>query len=159
MTIEEYPRVTLRVKQMIPQKRAALSNSRYPFSPKKKRVTEVSKPHPSHDNPSSPVEMDKTMEVCGRMEAVVKISQIPNHVETIKNGWKRFKVDAEGQILEMKIRPRAWNKLLRANVEWPLWTATISGKLGPRIKAGFRLLEVAVQVYEKKPKQLEESSS
>jgi len=156
MAIEEQPRVTLRTKQMIPQRRATLSNSRYPFSPRKKRVSEVSKPQTSNNNPSPPLELDETIRVSGKMEAVVKINQIPNHVETIKNGWKRFKIDAEGQVLEMKIRPRAWNKLLRANAEWPLWTATISGKLGPRIKAGFRLLEVAVQVYEKKPKSVDE---
>jgi hypothetical protein len=152
----EQPRVTFRAKQMIPQERATLSNSRYPFSPRKKRASETSKPQTSHNNPSPSMEMDEKIQVSGKMEAVVKISQIPNHVETIKNGWKRFKIDAEGQILEMKIRPRAWNKLLRANAEWPLWTATISGKLGPRIKAGFRLLEVTVQVYEKKVKTADE---
>ena len=38
-----------------------------------------------------------------------------------------------------------------------MWVASITGKMGPRIKEGFELLEVGVQVYEKKPKEPSES--
>ncbi|OQY54713.1 MAG: hypothetical protein DRR08_22070 [Candidatus Parabeggiatoa sp. nov. 2] len=97
----------------------------------------------------SPVRMPKTP---GRLEVNIKITELPNWVETIKRGWRRFCVNVEGQVVEIKVRPKAWEKLLKANEEYPMWMASITGKMGTRIKNGFALLEPAVQVYERKPK-------
>lgn len=85
----------------------------------------------------------------GRLEVNIKITELPNWVETVKRGWQRLCINAEGQIIEMKVRPRIWNKLLQANEKYPSWMASITGKMGSRIKNGFVLLEPAVQIYER----------
>lgn len=86
----------------------------------------------------------------GRLEVNIKISDLPNWRETIKRGWHLVHINADGQIVRMKIRPRIWNKLLHASQEYPMWVASITGKMGQRIKNGFELMEPAIQVYEKK---------
>jgi len=96
---------------------------------------------------ASVLRMPKTQ---GRLEVHIKITEMPNWVETGKRGWKKLCINAEGQIIEMKVRPRIWNKLLEANNNYPSWMASITGKMGHRIKNGFVLLEPAVQIYEKK---------
>jgi hypothetical protein len=103
----------------------------------------------------STIKIPKTQ---GKLEINIKISQLPNWVETVKRGWQRFCVNADGQIVQMLVRPRVWNKLQQANEEYPVWVANITGKMGPRIKDGFVLLEPAIQVYEKKPKEKEQES-
>jgi len=85
----------------------------------------------------------------GKLEVNIKISELPNWVETIKRGWYRLCINADGQIVQMVVRPKVWNKLLQANEEYQMWVANITGKMGPRIKDGFVLLEPAIQVYEK----------
>ena len=86
----------------------------------------------------------------GKLEINIKINQLPTQSQTIKRGWQRFYINIEGQIVQMKVRPRTWNKLLKANEEYPTWVASITGKMGHRIKNGFELLEPSIQVYEKK---------
>lgn len=86
----------------------------------------------------------------GKLEINIKINQLPTQSQTIKRGWQRFYVNVEGQIVQMKVRPRTWNKLLKANEEYPTWVASITGKMGHRIKNGFELLEPSIQVYERK---------
>jgi hypothetical protein len=92
----------------------------------------------------------KTPKTKGKLEINIKISQLPTPSHTIKRGWQRFYLNVEGQIVQMKVRPRTWNKLLQANEEYPSWIASITGKMGHRIKNGFELLEPSVQIYEKK---------
>lgn len=94
----------------------------------------------------------------GKLEINIKINQLPTQSQTIKRGWQRFYVNVEGQIVQMKVRPRTWNKLLKANEEYPTWVASITGKMGHRIKNGFELLEPSIQVYEKKVDVSSESS-
>jgi hypothetical protein len=94
----------------------------------------------------------------GKLEINIKINQLPTQSQTIKRGWQRFYVNVEGQIVQMKVRPRTWNKLLKANEEYPTWVASITGKMGHRIKDGFELLEPSIQVYEKKVDVPSESS-
>ncbi len=92
----------------------------------------------------------KTPKTKGKLEINIKINQLPTQSQTIKRGWQRFYVNVEGQIVQMKVRPRTWNKLLKANEEYPTWVASITGKMGHRIKNGFELLEPSIQVYERK---------
>ena len=91
------------------------------------------------------IKMPKTQ---GRLEVNIKITQLPNFVENIKNGWRRIYVNADGCLVQIKVRPKAWNKLLQANEEYSEWIATITGKIGAKIKGGFELIEPAIQVYE-----------
>ncbi len=94
---------------------------------------------------SNAIKMPKTK---GRLEVNIKITQLPNFVENIKNGWRRVYINANGCLVQIKIRPKAWNKLLQADAEYSMWIATITGKIGAKIKNGFELLEPAIQVYE-----------
>ena len=98
---------------------------------------------------SATLRMPKTQ---GKLEINIKISELPNWVEEVKHGWQRFCINVDGQIIQMMVRPRVWYKLLKANEEYPLWIASITGKMGLRIKNGFQLLEPAIQVYEKQAK-------
>ncbi len=100
----------------------------------------------THGKPS----ITKVPKTKGKLEVNIKISQLPTQVQTIKRGWQRFYVNVEGRIVQMKVRPKTWNKLLKANEEYSMWVASITGKMGHRIKDGFELLEPAIQVYEKK---------
>lgn len=88
----------------------------------------------------------------GKLEVNIKINALPTNKRVIKNGWYEFTIDASGQKVSMKVRPRTWQKLEDAAKQWPTWIGAISGKMGQRIKDGFVLTDVAVQVYEKKPK-------
>ncbi|MCK5522579.1 MAG: hypothetical protein KAI83_05520 [Thiomargarita sp.] len=95
----------------------------------------------------SSIKMPKTV---GKLEVNIKITELPNWVETIKHGWQHFCINVEGEIVQMKVRPKIWQKLVDANEEYHQWIASITGKMGHRIKNGFELLEPAIQIYEKK---------
>ena len=90
----------------------------------------------------------------GKLELNIKITELPNWVETIKRGWQRFCINVDGQVIRIKVRPRGWNKLMEANEEYSEWVASITGKMGHNIHNGFELLEPQVQVYEKVSKNL-----
>ncbi|MCV6638377.1 hypothetical protein [Candidatus Albibeggiatoa sp. nov. NOAA] len=96
--------------------------------------------------------------VHGRMELTIKLNELPNNVQTVKNQWRQFDVKADDQIIRLRIRPKAWNKMAQANEQWESWVAAITGKMGNPIKDGFELIQPAVQVYEKKPKQHSDDS-
>jgi hypothetical protein len=106
---------------------------------------------PSHKH--SRIRMPKTV---GKLEVNIKISELPNWVETVKHGWQQLYINADGQVVQMTVRPKTWQKLLKANKEYPLWVASITGKMGHRIKNGFKLLEPAVQIHEWEPKKTKE---
>jgi hypothetical protein len=106
---------------------------------------------PSHKH--SRIRMPKTV---GKLEVNIKISELPNWVETVKHGWQQLYINADGQVVQMTVRPKTWQKLLKANKEYPLWVASITGKMGHRIKNGFELLEPAVQIHEWEPKKTKE---
>jgi predicted DNA-binding transcriptional regulator AlpA len=90
------------------------------------------------------------MALDGKIEVKIKINEFPKETRLVKNGWREFFVNAEGQRVGLKVRPRIWRKMQEANEQFPQWTAAITGKIGHPIKDGFALLEPAVQVYEKK---------
>ena len=114
---------------------------------KHKFIPQVEKsPRMQAPQSSAIIRMPKTQ---GKLEVNIKISEMPNWVEAVKNGWQRFCISVDGEIVQMKVRPKVWNKLLKANEEYPQWVASITGKMGPRIKNGFELVEPAIQVYEK----------
>ena len=100
----------------------------------------------------STIRMPKTV---GKLEVNIKISELPNWVETIKHGWQQIYINADGQVVQMTVRPKTWQKLLKANEEYPLWIASITGKMGHRIKNGFKLLEPAIQIHERIQKNIE----
>ncbi|MCK5537250.1 MAG: hypothetical protein KAH84_05120 [Thiomargarita sp.] len=84
----------------------------------------------------------------GKLEINIKIEQLPNWVETVKNGWKQLYLNVEGNIVRIKVRPKTWVRLLAADKDYEKWIASINGKMGQRIKNGFELIEPAIQIYQ-----------
>ncbi len=89
----------------------------------------------------------------GKIEVTIKINQLPTEVTTNKHGWKEFRLDCGGRLVQISLRPRMWNKIEEAAKQWPMWLAAITGSMGPSIGNGFALAEPAVQVFERKPKE------
>lgn len=93
------------------------------------------------------------MSVHGRMEVTLKISELPTR-KTVSNGWQEFQVEADGHLVTVIVRPKVWKKLTDAAQALPQWVAAITGKMGETTQDGFVLLEPAIQVFEKKSKEL-----
>ncbi len=106
----------------------------------------VDKPQEPLLSQASTIRIPKTI---GKLELNIKITELPNWVETIKRGWQRFCINVDGQVIRIKVRPRVWNKLIEANAKYSEWVASITGQMGHNIHNGFELLEPQVQVYEK----------
>lgn len=92
------------------------------------------------------------MTVPGKMEITLKIEILPSKVLTDKNGWKIFFVACGPQEIEIKLRPKMFNKLSEAAAKWPSWVASISGQMGTPSASSFELLEPNVQVFERNVK-------
>jgi len=80
------------------------------------------------------------------------INALPNWVETLENNRQHICLNANGQLLDIKLRQKTWQKLIAANEQFPQWLANIAGQLGQRIENGFELENVGVQTDEIKPK-------
>ncbi|MBV9851491.1 MAG: fertility inhibition FinO-like protein [Armatimonadetes bacterium] len=93
------------------------------------------------------------MPIAAKMEITLKISELPAGAHRVQNDWTEFVVNAEGQEVTVTVRPKMWNKLEQAQAEWPLWVASITGRMGPKTPLGFVLLEPAVQVFERKARE------
>ena len=87
-----------------------------------------------------------------KLEVTNKFSTLPAVTTLPANGWKSFALDCEGQRVTVNVRPNLWTKLETAVATWPLWAASLVGKMGPRSAEGFELLEPAIQVFERKPR-------
>lgn len=83
-----------------------------------------------------------------KLEVVVKITALPTHVRTVKNGWKQFILNGDGQRIRVKVRPKAWHKLHQASQQWQTWTALIKGDMGCSLKDGFEMLNPTVQIFQ-----------
>lgn len=145
MTQRTRPKLTLNKKPSTLRPRLALN----PKSRTKER--------PPPPRPKKPAAVPKNIE--GSLEIQLKINELPEKFQRVKRGWYRFWINHEGNVLQFLVRPRVWQRLEIANEQWPLWGATIKGKIGGKIKNGFCVLEPLIQVYEKKPKVKKEGDS
>jgi len=96
-----------------------------------------------------------TMTIPGKLELTLKIDHLPATVHTDKNGWKAFIIRCGTQEIDVRMRPKMFNKLTDAAAKWPAWVASIVGQMGPSTSRGFELLEPNVQVFERKSKPAE----
>ena len=99
------------------------------------------------------------MTISGKLELTIKINEFPVNVETDKNGWKSFNIDCDGRIFDIKVKPKVFKKLEEAQANFPMWIGAITGKMGEATDQGFVLLEPAIQVFEKKPKEPKETET
>jgi hypothetical protein len=100
---------------------------------------------------STPKHFHFTYMLQGKLELTIKINELPQ-AQTVENGWQRFEIDCDGQIISVIVKPKVWKKLTDAQANYPQWVAAIAGKMGKATDKGFVLLEPNIQVFEKKPK-------
>ena len=90
----------------------------------------------------------------GKMEITIKITEFPKEIETVENGWKQFSIEADKYEVEVKVKPKVFKKLEKAQEEYPQWVAAIVGKIGKLTEKGFILEQPNIQVFERKPKEI-----
>lgn len=114
------------------------------------RMTGYSKPLPRVDKP--PPEPNEIIESQGVF--MVKINELPSQTQKTQHGWESFYVQTKKYRVKVAVRPRTWNKLIKANQEWPAWIAHIEGKVGPKLdEDSFELLRPAVKIFQRKVKE------
>jgi len=102
--------------------------------------------------PILPTDLPLTDEniVAGKLEVIIKLNTLPKPL--ILPSGVRFGIEADGRQISTAVKAKVWKKLTDAAAQWPLWVATLVGKMGPATKDGFALLDPAVQVFERKAK-------
>lgn len=91
------------------------------------------------------------MSVPGKLEATIKISQLPTS-EVVENGWLHFTIDCDGRQVSMTVKPKVWKKLTTAAEQYVDWVAAVSGRVGELTPDGFVLENSSIQAFERKPK-------
>ena len=91
------------------------------------------------------------MAVPGKLDVTLKINQRPQ-AKPATAQTVVFAVQAEGQTVVVELKNKMWNSLKTAAETYPQWVAAITGKMGEAVESGFRLVNPAVQVFEKKAK-------
>lgn len=91
------------------------------------------------------------MSVPGKLEATIKISELPTS-ELIENGWHHFTIDCEGRTVSVTVKPKVWKKLTTADEQYESWVAAVTGQIGELTPEGFVLESPSIQAFERKPK-------
>ncbi len=92
------------------------------------------------------------MAVDAKLEITLKFSTLPN-AQPAGQGKLAFALKTpDGQFVTAEVSSKVWNKLDKANTDWPQWVAALTGTMGPRTDRGFRLENSGLQVFEKKAK-------
>jgi hypothetical protein len=98
----------------------------------------------------------------GKLEITIKINEFPADVRTVENGWREFDLDCDGQLVQVKVKPKVFKKLEQAQENYLTWVAAIAkrcceaqiaGKMGEPIEGGFVFDQPNIQVFERKPKE------
>lgn len=89
----------------------------------------------------------------GKLELVLKINEFPKDVATVQNGWREFKIESNGFLFSISVRPGIFKFLEEAQAKYPHWVAAIKGQLGPLSGTTFTILQPTIQVFEHKPKE------
>jgi hypothetical protein len=89
----------------------------------------------------------------GKLEITIKINEFPADVRTVENGWREFDLDCDGQLVQVKVKPKVFKKLEQAQENYLMWVAALAGKMGEPIEGGFVLDQPNIQVFERKPKE------
>jgi hypothetical protein len=92
------------------------------------------------------------MPVQGKSEVILKISQYPDNVKTVTNGWKEFDIESNGRFFRITIKPKIFNKLDESK-KFTEFVIAIQGQLGPQEGNVFTVIEPNIQVFEKKQRE------
>jgi len=96
------------------------------------------------------VDWESIIAVSGKLELTIKINTLPQ-VEQV-NGECHFKIDCEGHVFQVSVKPKLWAKLETASTSYQQWIAVIAGKLGAATADGFVLEQPNIQVFERQSK-------
>ena len=102
------------------------------------------KPNPA--TTTETIRWEELIPVSGNLELTIKLNTLPQ-VQQL-DGQCHFKVDCDGQVFQISVKPKQWNKLEKAHTTYKSWIAAIAGKLGAATADGFVLLEPNIQVFE-----------
>ncbi len=107
-------------------------------------------PAPLDDEPALLKEL-MAMAIPGKLDVTLKINQLPP-AKPASAQTMLFAVQADGQTVVVELKNKAWNTLKTAAENYPQWVAALTGPMGEAMEGGFRLVNPAVQVFERKPK-------
>ena len=106
---------------------------------------------------ASPLNLEDlyAMAIDAKLELTLKFSTLPN-AQSAGQGKMAFALKTpDGQLVPAEVSNKVWNKLVKANTDWPQWVAALTGTMGPRTEQGFALATPGLQVFEKKAKAAE----
>ncbi len=123
---------------------------------KEQRVGTDKKPPVTKPAPAKPkkINWSDITPVSGKLELTIKINSLPQ-VQQV-NGQCHFKINCDGQVFQLSLKPKMWAKLETASTSYDQWVAAIAGKLGAATADGFVLEEPNIQVFERQSKHLEQ---
>lgn len=89
-----------------------------------------------------------------RSEVIIKFSgTLPTAKPAPNNKMEITLTDNNGINFVAFIKAKTWRKAEDSVAQLPDWAGSISGKLGPRLRNAFEVLDAGIQIFEKKPKQ------
>jgi len=101
---------------------------------------------PDRATTTETIRWEELIPVSGKLELTIKLNTLPK-VQQV-DGQCHFQVDCDGQVFQISVKPKQWNKLEKAHTTYSRWIAAIAGKLGAATADGFVLLEPNIQVFE-----------
>ena len=112
---------------------------------------------PKKEPPAKPEKVNPLETIPGKAEAVVKITRVPK-VREVKHRWVRFHADigdtnSSIRYIRVTFRPKVFNKIVRAQDQYPFWVAVVNGSIGERIPKGFLLDNPGANIFERKPRE------
>ena len=134
-----------------PQRRVSTGEaSQAPEAPTQRELPRGSTPsrtiQPKQASTTLSINWEELTPVSGKLELTIKLNTLPKVQEV--DGQCHFQVDCDGQVFQISVKPKQWNKLEKAQTTYKSWIAAIAGKLGAVTADGFVLLEPNIQVFE-----------
>jgi hypothetical protein len=88
-----------------------------------------------------------------RSEVIIKFSgALPTAKPAPNNKMEITLTDNNGVNFVAFIKAKTWRKAQDTTAQFPEWAGSISGKLGPRLRNAFEVLDAGIQIFENKPK-------
>ncbi|KAF0249944.1 MAG: hypothetical protein FD167_654 [bacterium] len=94
----------------------------------------------------------------GKIDITLKFSQMPKEIIDYSPD-KEFVLNADGSEVTVRLHSKIFHRLEHANNVYPSWVCLLEGKMGVATEKGFVLDEPKIQVFEKKPKVVEENQT
>ena len=136
-----------------PDGEVTLDQQEFAQKPKKKKPKET----PVIPAVAAPIDLTAliqeviAMAIPGKIDLTIKLNALPPAKAT-PSGTMLFAIKVDQRVVLVELKAKAWNNMKTAAETFPRWVAAITGQMGEDVEGGFRLINPAVQVFEKKPK-------